>query len=46
MMATCHDGTGQPPEKDPNPQAQDIDVTNEYQEDIDDFKNIEHNNYA
>ena len=37
-MATCHGGTGQPPEGDPNPQEQDVDVHNEYQEDVDDFE--------
>ena len=42
MSATHHRGTGQPPEKDPNPQEQYIDIPNEYQEDIDDFENIEH----
>ena len=45
-MVTHHGGTGQPPEKDPNPQEQDIDVPNEYQEDIDDFENVEHENHA
>ena len=45
-MATCHAGTGQPPEKDPNPQEQDVDIPNEYQEDIDDFENVEHENHA
>ena len=42
MMATCHTGTGQPLGIDPNFQAQDIDIPNDYQEDIDDFENIEH----
>ena len=37
-METCHGGTGQSPEKDPNPQEQDIDVPNEYQEDMDILK--------
>ena len=45
-MATCHGGTVQPPEKDPNPQEQDIDIPNEYQEDIHDFENIEHENHV
>ena len=36
----------QPPEKDPNCQEEDIDIPNEYQEDIDDFENIEHENHA
>ena len=45
MMATHHGGTGQPLEMDPNPQAQDIEIPNDYQEDIDDFENIEHENH-
>ena len=45
MMATCHRGTGQPLEMDPNPQAQDTDIPNNYQEDIDDFENVEHENH-
>ena len=44
-MATHHGGTGQPSEMDPSPQAQDIDIPNDYQEDIDDFENIEHENH-
>ena len=45
MMATHHRGTGQPWEMDPNPQAQDIDIPNDYPEDMDDFENIEHENH-
>ena len=45
MMATCHRGTGQCLEIDPNPQAQDTDIPNDYQEDIDDFENVEHKNH-
>ena len=45
MMATHHGGRGQPLEMDPNPQAQDIDTPNDYQENIDDFENIEHENH-
>ena len=30
-MTSCHGGTGQPLEKDPNPQEQDIDTPNDYQ---------------
>ena len=45
MMAIHHRGTGQPSEMDPNPQAQDIDIPNDYQEDIDDLENIEHENH-
>ena len=29
MMTTCHGGTGQPSETDPNPQAQDIDIAHD-----------------
>ena len=43
-MTTCHGGTGQPLEMDRNPQAQDIDISDDYQEDIDDFENVEHEN--
>ena len=45
-MATHHGGTGQPSEKDPNPQEQDVNVPNEYQEDVDDFENVEHEHHA
>ena len=45
-MATCHGGTGQPLETDPNPQAQDINVPNNYQEGIDDSENVEHENHT
>ena len=45
MMTTHQGGTGQPLEMDPNPQAQDIDIPNDYQEDIDDFENVEHENH-
>ena len=45
MMATYHRGTGQPLEMDPNPQAQDIEILNDYWEDIDDFENVEHENH-
>ena len=44
-LATHHGGTGQPSEMDPNPQAQDIDIPNDYLEDVDDFENIEHENH-
>ena len=40
-MATHHGGIGQPPEKDPNPQEQDVNVYNENQEDVDDFETVE-----
>ena len=45
-MATHHRGTGQPSEKDPNPQEQDVNVPNEYQEDVDDFENVEHEHHT
>ena len=45
MMTTNHGGTGQPLEMDPNPQAQDIDIPNDYQDDKDDFENMEHENH-
>ena len=44
-MTTCQGGTGQPLEMDPNSQVQDIDIPNDYQEDIDDFENVEHENH-
>ena len=44
-MATHHGDTGQPLERDPIPQEQDIDIPNNYQhEDIDDFENLENEN--
>ena len=46
MMATHHRGTGPPLEIDPNPQAQCIDIPNDYQEDIDDFENVAHENHT
>ena len=45
-MVPHHGGTGQPLEKEPNPQEQDIYVPNDYQEDVDDFENIEHENHT
>ena len=45
-MATHHGGKGQTSEKDSNPQEQDVDVPNEYQEDVDDFENVEHEHHA
>ena len=41
-MATNHRGIGQSLEKVPNPQEQDIDISNDYQhEEMDDFENLE-----
>ena len=46
-MATCHRGTGQPLERDPNPQDQDIDIPSDYQhEDIDNFENMKNENHT
>ena len=45
-VATHNGGTGQPLEKDPNPHEQGIIVPNDYQENIDDFKNVEHENHT
>ena len=45
-MATCQGGTGQPSEKDSNPQEHDVDVQNEYQEDVYDFENVEHEHHV
>ena len=45
--ATHHRGTGQPLEKDLNPQDQDIDIPIDYQHDnIDDFENVENENHT
>ena len=47
MMATHHRSTGQPLERDPNPQQQDIVTPDDYQhEDIDDFENVENENHT
>ena len=46
-MATHYRGTGQPLEKDPNPQDQDIDIPNDYLHgEIDDFENVENENHT
>ena len=45
MMKTHQGGTGQPSEMDPSPQAQDIDIPNDYLEDTDDFENVEHESH-
>ena len=45
-IATHHRGMGQPTEKNPNPKEHDFDVQNEYQEDIDDFENVEHEHHT
>ena len=47
MMATCHGGTGQPLERDPNPKEQDTDTLDDHQhEDIDDFENVTNENHT
>ena len=46
-MATCHRGTGQPPERAPTSHEQDPDTLSEYHhEDIDNFENMEHENHT
>ena len=46
-MATCHGGTAQPLERDPNPQEQDTDTPDDYQhEDFEDFENVENGNHT
>ena len=40
-MAVHHGGTGKSLEKDSNPQENDVAIHDEYQEDINDFENIE-----
>ena len=45
-MATHHGGTGKPSEKDSEPQENDVAIHNEYQADVNDFKNIEPNHHA
>ena len=40
-MATCYGGTGKPSEKDSNSQENDVAIHDEYQEDINDFEDIE-----
>ena len=45
-MATHHRETGQPSEKDPRSQEHNVNVQNEYQEDVDDFENVEHEHHA
>ena len=43
-MVTCHGG--QPSKKDSDNQEHDVTVHNEYQEDVDDFENVEHEHHA
>ena len=39
-MAPCYGGTGKPLEKDSDPQENNVTIHNEYQEDINDFENL------
>ena len=41
-MATCHRGAGHPSDRDPNLPEQDTDIPSNHLEDIDYFKNVEH----
>ena len=45
-MATHHRGAGQPSDRDPNLPEQDTDIPNNHLEDIDNFKNVEHENHT
>ena len=45
-MATHHGGLGHPPEKILNPHKHNVNVQNEYQEDLDDFENVEHEHHT
>ena len=45
-MATCHGGAGQPSDRDPNMPEQDTDIPSNHLEDIDNFKNVEHENHT
>ena len=44
-MATCYGGTGKPSEKDSDPQKTDVTIHDEYQTEINDFENIEHDHH-
>ena len=45
-MATHHGGGGQPSDRDPNLPEQDTDIPSNHLEDIDNFKNVEHENHT
>ena len=45
-MATHHGSTGQPSDRDPNPPGQDTDIHSDHLEDMDNFKNVEHENHT
>ena len=45
-MATHHGGVGQPSDRDPNLPEQDADTPSHHLEDIDNFKNVEHENHT
>ena len=45
-MATYHGGAGQPSDRDPNPPEQDTDIPSNHLKDMDNFKNVEHENHT
>ena len=45
-MATHHGGAGQPSDRDPCLPEQDTDIPSNHLEDIDNFENMEHENYT
>ena len=45
-MATCHRGTGQPSDRDPNLPEQGTDIPNDHLEDMDNFENVEQENHT
>ena len=45
-MAICHEGAGHPSDRDPNLPEQDTDIPSDHLGDIDNFKNVEHENHA
>ena len=44
-MATHHGGAGQPSDRDPYLTEQDTDIPSNHLEDVDNFKNVEHENH-
>ena len=45
-IATHHRGVGQPSDRDPNLPEQGTDIPSDHLEDMDNFENVEHENYA
>ena len=45
-MATNHGGAGQPSDRDPNLPEQGTDIPSDPLEDMDNFENVEHENYT